>query len=55
VRRLKEVTLEKEVLQDASALDLSTADEQKELIELKKRRVQLNRIDPNEAPNIEWI
>jgi hypothetical protein len=55
VRRLKEVTLEIEVLQDAIALDLSTADEQKELIELKKRRVQLNRIDPNEAPNIEWI
>ena len=55
IRRLKEVTLEIEVLQDAIDLGLSTADEEKVLLELKKKRVQLNRIDPNEAPNIAWI
>ncbi|WP_288444770.1 tail fiber assembly protein [uncultured Serratia sp.] len=42
------------ILSDALELDMATEDEKKQLIAWKKHRVQLSRIDTNEAPNIDW-
>lgn len=41
-------------LQDAVDLDIATEKEAKNLIEWKKYRVLLNRIDTGDAPGIEW-
>ncbi|XTZ36834.1 tail fiber assembly protein [Salmonella enterica] len=42
------------ILQDTVDLGMSTPEEEALLIEWKKYRVLLNRIDPNDVPDIEW-
>lgn len=41
-------------LQDAVDLEIATDDESKSLVEWRKYRVLLNRVDPQKAPDIEW-
>lgn len=41
-------------LQDAIDLDMATDEEKAQLIEWKKYRVLLNRVDTSTAPDIEW-
>lgn len=41
-------------LQDAVDIGLATDEELNLLLELKKYRVLLNRIDPSKAPDIQW-
>lgn len=41
-------------LQDAVDLDMATESEVKELAGLKKYRVLLNRINTNDAPDVQW-
>ena len=42
------------ILQDAVDLNMATEDEKFQLIEWKKYRVLLNRVDTSTAPDIEW-
>ncbi|EJJ6390095.1 tail fiber assembly protein [Escherichia albertii] len=41
-------------LQDAVDLDMATEEEKSSLTKWKKYRVLLNRVQPEDAPNIEW-
>ncbi|EKM7383202.1 tail fiber assembly protein [Escherichia coli] len=41
-------------LQDAVDLDMATEEEKSSLAKWKKYRVLLNRVQPEDAPNIEW-
>jgi len=41
-------------LQDAAELDMATDDEAASLLAWKKYRVLVNRVNPDEAPDIEW-
>ncbi|RZN37297.1 tail fiber assembly protein [Escherichia sp. E2593] len=41
-------------LQDAVDLDMATEEEKVSLIKWKRYRVLLNRVNPDDAPNIEW-
>ncbi len=41
-------------LQDAVDLDMATEEEKLSLTRWKKYRVLLNRVHPEDAPNIEW-
>ncbi|EIQ0161442.1 tail fiber assembly protein [Escherichia coli] len=41
-------------LQDAVDLDMATKEEKSSLAKWKKYRVLLNRVQPEDAPNIEW-
>ncbi|HAH6919014.1 TPA: tail fiber assembly protein, partial [Escherichia coli] len=41
-------------LQDAVDLDMATEEEKLSLTKWKKYRVLLNRVQPENAPNIEW-
>lgn len=43
-----------EPLQFAVDLDMATAEEAEKLLEWKKYMVLLNRVDPTQAPDIEW-
>lgn len=47
-------TLAINALQDAVELEMATDDENASLLEWKKYRVLLNRINVNDAPNIAW-
>lgn len=53
-RLIQEATLNIETLQDAIDLSFATEGEVECLIEWKKYRVLLNRVDINEAQNIHW-
>lgn len=41
-------------LEDASGLGIATKEEAELLVEWKKYRVLLNRVDTSKAPDIEW-
>ncbi|QLJ63564.1 tail fiber assembly protein [Serratia marcescens] len=41
-------------LNDALELDMATDEEKKQLVVWKKHRVELSRIDVNQAPDIDW-
>lgn len=43
-----------ELLQDAVDLDMATDDEKSQLTAWKKYRVLLSRVNPEDAPDIEW-
>lgn len=42
------------VIQDALDLEMATAEEKDRLLEWKKYRVLLNRVDTSKSPGIEW-
>lgn len=42
------------IIQDAIELEIATEQEKTNLLELKNRRVLLSRIDPQDAPDINW-
>ncbi len=53
-RLLQESTLNINTLQDAVDLGMATEDEMALLIEWKKYRILVSRVEPSEAPDIEW-
>lgn len=53
-RLIQEATLTIQTLQDAVDMDMATDEETSLLVEWKKYRVLLSRIEPFDAPLIEW-
>ncbi|EMB8996272.1 tail fiber assembly protein [Enterobacter asburiae] len=51
---IDEASLKISILQDAVDLDVATDEEKNNLIEWKKYRVLLNRVDTSTAPDIKW-
>lgn len=51
---ISEASQQISILQDAVDLDMATDDETSMLLAWKKYRVLLNRVDTNDAPDIDW-
>jgi len=52
--RLRDASIQIQTLQDAVDLDIATDEEKSSLVEWKRYRVLLSRVDPETQPPEEW-